>query len=194
MMCMKLADLKDVLIREREKALKDVSKFIVPVRVLDFHQEIATLESRFAHLFESGDVLGIILSHGGKTSIRQLGTVIDSSRDILTVFAGLNLKEGWNLEIVNYEPLIAFDLQIELISRIEEGKLQDFEKKAVDLFFEDVKVGETKRVELKNKRNVKDEYLLDEYQTEAVEAALALEDGEFLLIRGLHAPPPLSVK
>ncbi|OYT32707.1 hypothetical protein B6U96_18985 [Archaeoglobales archaeon ex4484_92] len=181
---MKLTNLKDILIREKQEALKDVLKLIVPARILDVSQGIATLESNHANLFESGDVLGLVFSHEGKITIQQLGTVIDSSQDILTVFADLDLKEGWDLKITNYEPLIAFDLQIGLIERIEKGELQSFEERAVDLFFGDVKVGKTKRVELEDKRNVKAKYLLDESQIEAVEAALALEDGEFLLIRG----------
>jgi len=181
---MKLANLKDILIREKQEALKDVLKLIVPARVLDVSQGIATLESNHANLFESGDVLGLVFSHEGTTTIQQLGTVIDSSQDILTVFADLDLKEGWDLRITNYEPLIAFDLQIGLIERIENKELHSFEEGAVDLFFGDVKVGKIKRVELKDKRNVKAEYSLDESQIESVEAALALEDGEFLLIRG----------
>lgn len=181
---MKLANLKDILIRERQQALKDVLKFIVPAQVLDISQNIATLESSYANLFEFGDVLGLVFSHEGMTSIRQLGTVIDSSQDILTVFTDLDLKEGWDLRITNYEPLIAFDLQIALIEKIENNELQDFERRAVNLFFRNVKVSEIERVELKDKYNVKNEYLLDESQIEAVEAALALEDGDFMLIKG----------
>ena len=181
---MKLPNLKDILIREKQEALKDVLKLIVPARVLDVSQGIATLESNHANLFESGDVLGLVFSHEGKITIQQLGTVIDSSQDILTVFADLDLKEGWDLRITNYEPLIAFDLQIGLIERIEKGELQGFEERAVDVFFGNVKAGKIKRVELKDKRNVKAEYSLDKSQIESVEAALALEDGEFLLIRG----------
>jgi len=173
---MKLASLKDILLRERREALRDVLRFIVHARVLDVSQGIATLESNYANLFESGDVLGLIFSHEGTTTIQQLGTVIDSSQDILTVFTDLDLKEGWDLRITNYEPLIAFDLQIGLIERIENKELQAFEERAVNLFFEDVKIGKIRKVELKDKYNVKAEYLLDESQIETVETALALED------------------
>lgn len=132
---MKLADLKKILIGERHKALKDVLKFIVPARVLDISQQIATIESNHANLFESSDILGLVFSHEGTVTVRQLGTVIDSSQDILTVFADLDLKEGWDFRITDYEPLIAFDLQMGLIERIEEGELHGFEEIAVNLFF-----------------------------------------------------------
>ncbi|ADC64644.1 type III restriction protein res subunit [Ferroglobus placidus DSM 10642] len=172
--------LKDVLVRERERAVKDVLRLILPAQVLDTSESIATLESRYANLFEPGDVLGLVLGRGGEIAIRQLGTVVDSSRDILTVFTSLELAEGWDLRITNYEPLIAFDLQIDLIERIESGELEG--EGAVSLFFDDLKAGEIRRAELGNKY-VKG-YELDESQVEAVEAALALEDGELLLIRG----------
>jgi superfamily I DNA and/or RNA helicase len=152
-----------------------------PAYVLDVSGGVATLETRYANLFESGDIIGLVFS---SERIEKLGTVIDSSHDILTAFTSLHLKEGWDLRIANYEPLIAFDLQIGLIDRIENDELKEFEKKAVNLFFEKIRIGELGRIELENKYNAKGKYMLDESQIDAIEASLALKDGEFLLIRG----------
>ena len=125
-----LTQLKRILLDEKRMVLKDVLRQVYPAYVLDSSEHIATLECRYANLFESGDVLGLVVSKERMLTASQLGTVIDSSDELLTVFTNLQLNEGWDLRLVNYEPLIAFDLQLKLIEKIERE-----ENRAANLFF-----------------------------------------------------------
>ena len=185
---MKLSSLRGVLLSERGRVLRDIlaEERTFPARVLSFSERIATLESRYANLFESGDSLGLLLGYGDRASVERLGTVMYSSQDTLTVFTDMELRDGDSLRLVNYEPLIALDLQLELIDRIERGELNDPERSAVNVVLQQVRVGEFRRAKLRDRYDTKGRFKLDNYQIDAVEAALGLEEGELLLI---HGPP-----
>jgi hypothetical protein len=79
---------------------------------------IGTLECRGAGLYESGDIVGQVLR---ESEVKPIGTVIDSGGEILTLFLLPNAKvvEEQHLQICEIEPLISYDLQLELINRIK---------------------------------------------------------------------------
>ena len=139
--------------------------------------------------FEAGDVVGTI--EGGEAEL--LGTVLDSEQDLLTVYAykgmpgvqeeyDAGLKIGQKISIFEAEPVIAYDLQLQLLDAIEKGMLNN---PAINLFFSNPSLPPLKDpIRLADKKSMGGEFELDKYQCEAVGRILSLEEGGLLLIIG----------
>jgi len=183
-----LERLRKLLQRERVYAVRSILRgsTLLSAFVLDVGEGIGTLECRGAGLLESGDVIGQVLRSEGEYGVKPIGTVIDSGGGVLTVFLfpSSGVEAGQHIQICEVEPLISYDVQLELIGAIEAGELNEFQKGIVGLVFEERSLPDVRRVKLDDTRDVKDGFLLDESQVRAVESVLALNDNELLLIVG----------
>lgn len=176
--------LEGLLSKERREERKRVLRDRVPAEVVDIDtvNNIVTFECIFNPGFKEGDVIGYV-NHG---IIEHVGTVINEGR-ILTVslYKKPAFKEGQKLELCNTEVLVGYDLQLELIHRIKENQLDSFEELAIScVFSKDRKMGGLKYVQLREAKDVKKGFFLDESQRRAVKAILGLGEGELLLIIG----------
>ncbi len=190
-MLTELKEIKKLIVDEKERAIEDSLKNRYKAYVYDTHHNIATVEilSPQPTHFEPGDPVGMIY---GQRDVRYVGTVIDSSGEILTLQLFATIKEGY-VKLVDYELPMIYDLQLALISKLleeepemgEEPKIDIniINEKAFDIVFSDLELGSLRYSPLKNPR-LSDGTVLDDSQRRAVEAALALEDNEVLLITG----------
>ena len=183
-------DLKELIQREKVFAVREMLQGtkVFETTVVDVSKEVMDLEFLEAKFFEAGDVVGLI----EENSISILGTVLDVEGDILTVYLykppsqeggnKLRSSEGDRLRICEAEPLISYDLQLSLLESIENGSVKS---NAVNLFFSHLRLEEFHEIiKLKDRLSVDGEFELDEYQCEAVEKILSLNDSELLLIIG----------
>lgn len=173
--------MKSLLIRERSKERSRLFKDKVSAEIVDVEDDLVTMECAFPR-FEEGDVIGYVTKDG---VIEPLGVVI-SGGSFLTVslYKEHDLKEGQKLELCESEVLVGYDLQLDLIERIERGELDELEKQAVSCVFNELPQQEIGKVELRDKTDVRGGFNLDDSQVEAVEAILGLKDRELLLIIG----------
>jgi len=183
--------LEKIIRNERKYAKREAFKEVYEARVIDVSHGVATIETRYAMKFQAGDPIGIILRVKGEIKPEYLGTVIDSYSDTLIVLTSSNLiKEDMPITIFDYEPLISYDLQLDLIKQIKGEKdveraiIQIFNPNAIELVLNNLEQPSLKYHKLENTRDVKDAFELDFSQIKAVEAALALNDNELLLIVG----------
>jgi len=174
--------LRRLIVDEKRYSSKDIDYF--PAAILDVYRGIATIETKYANLFQSGDPIGIACGEGN----RFLGTVIDSWADILTVVLDRDINTcGEFIKIFDYEPMIGYDLQLKLLDYISRDRDTDIDvanESAIELFLGRKSFGELKFVEIGNVRDVRDGFKLDESQRRVVEAALALDRDEILLVVG----------
>ncbi len=168
-----LQKLKEILEKERELAVTDIAKKVFRAKVVE-SDVISILECKNANYFNSGDVVGVF----EEGDVKGFGTVLDSKDKILTVYT--HQQFDGEVQILDYEPLIALDLQIDFIERINKRDLNELEEICVNVFIEK-NYKELRKIKIeKNSSGIK----LDSSQIDAIEHALALEDGEILLITG----------
>jgi len=195
-----ISTLRDILEKERQKALSIIDKEITRSRVIEVGEKIITLETKDASLFQPGDPVGFIHPRLSEGRARYLGTVIDSTDNILVVLLSSSLSDRFEpfsrsyktilLEIFNYEPLMSYDLQLNLLSIIEEEMLQnDLEisignSAAIDLVFGEIPQPEIQCEYLREYKDVSGKFFLDDSQSKVVEAALNLDDNQLLLVIG----------
>ncbi|MEM4852617.1 MAG: AAA domain-containing protein [Thermofilum sp.] len=175
--------LRDILKRERELAVKDALRTTVSARVLDASSGVVTLEVKY-EVFEAGDPVGVKMGEEAEL----LGTVIDAGGGFLTVILSnpdLRLEEGSTIRIFDYELLISYDLQLELLDSIEgKGKIPIRNWSAVRVMTEGERAASLLRSPVSDRLDVKERFELNDSQIEAVEAALGLRDSELLLVVG----------
>jgi len=102
----------------------------------------------------------------------------------VALYKPLPLKEGQNLEVCESEVLVGYDLQLELIEKIKRNELDEFEQRVIAHVFGASSSKGLRKVNPSDVLDVKERYPLDDFQLEAVEYALGLEEGESLLIIG----------
>jgi len=166
-----------------KKILEEAEVF--EATVIDASSKVIDLEFPEARFFETGDIVGWV--KGDRIDV--IGTALDAEGDLLTVYLygthkgeSKRFSEGNTIHICEAEPLLSHDLQLDLLESIESG---DVKSRAVDLFFNHPKLGRlNKTVRLEDVWSVEGEFKLDEYQCEAVENILSLDDGELLLVVG----------
>jgi len=175
-----LSFMEELLSRERSEERKKVVRDKVEGKVVDVSGGAVTIECRFPR-FEEGDVVGYVM----RDYVEPLGVVLGGGR-ILTVepYKMRELEEGQSLELCEGEVLVGYDLQLELIRKIKEGEMGEFEKNAVSHVFENHDFQSLRRVKPSDVFDVRDRFPLNGSQLEAVECALGLQDGELLLIIG----------
>lgn len=172
----------EIILNERRIALKDALKDVFRARVINSSHNILTLECRQANLFQSGDPIGIKYPE----RVEYLGVTLDSSGNMLTLYSKRNFDEGSILNIFDYELLISYDLQLELIDAIagREADVKIYNDNAIDFIEGLAKQGELRYYKLDKVLDVKEKFTFDHSQKKAVEATLALDDNELLLIVG----------
>ncbi len=201
-----LAVMEAVLREEREGALRRMrgACWGVPATVVDLSGSIATLEFRgragAVFSLEPGDVLGYV--RGGRVSC--LGTVLDKSGGNVTVLVpdsvSLDLSSGQGIEVVDYEFLMSYDLQLSLLTKLRAGSgptpnarfgqgftyvdVTVYNDYPVKLFAGGVRYGELRFSNPRTELDVRDGFRLNDSQLRAVRAALGLSDNELLLIVG----------
>ncbi|MEM2452395.1 MAG: AAA domain-containing protein [Candidatus Methanomethylicia archaeon] len=183
-----LNELMDVIIRERSFAVKDATSRTYPAIIVDVSHGIATIETKYATHFQSGDPIGFY----EKDSPKYFGTVIDSHQDFITVLTPIEwneIEKELYINIFDYEPLISYDLQLNLLKQIngEESEYLNVKvsnENAINLVFKNLSQPELKYHKLMDVMDVSKRFRLNDSQIKAVEAALALNDNEILLIVG----------
>ncbi len=181
---MKIEELWDLIIYERKLALKEIlsEARIYYADIIEVSSNVVDMQLPEAKFFEVGDVIGYFSGREAKI----LGTVLNAEDEFLSVYvAGKeseDLSETYRLRIFEAEPLISYDLQLELIDSILDGIEGSY---AVKLFFNNLTLGDLEVVEpLIDRASVDGEFELDEFQCEAVEKILSLRDDDLLLIIG----------
>jgi len=91
-----------------------------------------------------------------------------------------------SIRVFDYEPLIGYDLQLKLLDYISGGHadIDIANTRALELFIKNLSFEGLRFVNIGNARDVRNGFTLDKSQTKAVEAALALDKNELLLIVG----------
>lgn len=175
-----LSFMERLLSKEKDEERKKVIKDRVEGKVIDVGKDTITIECKFSK-FEEGDVICYIEGD----IIKPLGVVLGGGR-ILTVglYMPLNFKEDQILELCENEVLVGYELQLDLLKKIKNGELRDFEQNAVAHVFEKYELQGLCKIKPSNVLDVRDGFSLDDSQLEAVEYALGLKDGESLIIIG----------
>jgi len=178
--------LREFVTREKSYALQEMIKEskIFNAKILGFSGNVLDLYCSEGWNFEVGDVIGFVEDG----DINVFGTVIDANLGIVSVYLNLPkesdgkyFSEERNVRIFEAEPLVSYDLQLNLIERIESG----WTNEAVELFFGNPNAKPVnKTYRLTDIKCLGNERRLDESQVEAVENILSLNSGDFLLIIG----------
>lgn len=177
-------ELEGILTREKqsvEKALLDKSRRF-NAEIVGIASESVTLVCDSSRFFEVGDTVAYVTGD----SLKDLGTVTFVSDENLTVLTTTlpDAMEGKTIQILEIESLIAYDLQLDLLSKIKAREIPS-DKEPVNIFLEKRPVEPlSKPAELKDRTDVTEGHELDESQVKAVEHALSLRDNEFLLVVG----------
>ena len=188
--------LEKIIRKERRNAREEAFREVYKAVVIDTSHRIATIKTSNVVRFQTGDPIGLMV--GRERTPQYLGTVIDSypanSHTVLTVLTAAKssnlIREEDKIIIFDYEPLISYDLQLDLIGQVkggieeEEAVIKISNLEAINLILGNAEQPELRRYKVRDIRDVKEKFELDKSQIEAVEAALALEDGELLLIVG----------
>jgi predicted DNA helicase len=175
-----LSYMKWLLHKERSEEEKRAFQEKVEGRVIDMSKNFLTVECRFPK-FEEGDIVGYI---NFNKKIEKLGTVLSGGK-VLTIELynkDLNFKDGDDIVLCESEVLIGYDLQLELLDKINNTENNI---KALSIVLEkDATPSEIRDVRLNNINDVKDGFPLDESQINAVKSILGLTDNGLLLIIG----------
>ncbi len=156
--------------------------------VIDVSHEIASIRIGSVATFEIGDPVGYIDLDENKP--KYLGTLIDIDPVSRVIYVLTNkekeLEEDTYIYVIDYEPIITYDLQLALLDTIitRRSHMDIYNINAVKLVFE-----ELPQEGLTYNRNaiyldIRDGFKLDQSQSRAVDAALNLQNDELLLIIG----------
>ncbi|ADC64643.1 AAA ATPase [Ferroglobus placidus DSM 10642] len=176
-----LEELLQLVLEERRLAVKEVEKEIfgeeglgagaTPSRIYTVGK--VHLVKDF-WLFDVGDTVGVLLDRPV-----NLGFVVDRYDDTAVVYSTSPLAfNEESLLVFKSENLVGYDLQINLLEKIIHGAADPLEEMASEVVFGKAKLPPA----IARKRIVG--VGLDEFQKEAVESILALEEGELLLVVG----------
>jgi predicted DNA helicase len=181
----------DELIRivrcEKEKSILDRSDESKRFRanVFDISEGVVTLKCDQAQRFEKDAEVACVKD---RTLIGK-GIVSDNAKDFLsvTIEGEHRLAEGSDVEVAEVESVISFDLQLDLLEKIKRGNISG-DNTPISFFLDCAPLAdlpnENDRVKLEDRNAVDEPVPLDDSQVEAVECALSLRNGEFLLIIG----------
>jgi len=175
--------MENLILKEKLNEKRKVIKDKVPGEIININEDIITIECKFAK-FEEGDIIGYVTP---ENLIEPIGIVIGGGKTLtVSLYKPLELQEGKILDLCETEILVGYDLQLELIERIKNGILNEFEKAAISCIFEEnnLKAKYLERNKLQDKKDIKDGFSLDDSQIEAIEAILGLKDKEIMLIIG----------
>jgi len=181
-MGMFLGFMKRLLLNERMEAKRRTIKEVVPGEIIDVGKDTITISCHFPK-FEEGDVVGYIKR---QREVEPLGTVIAGGKIITlkTYRPPIGLTESHRLNLCEAEVLVGYDLQLELIRKIRERELSEYDNRVIKLLFGNVDHFRLNKKTLTNKRSINGKFQLDDSQIDVIEAILGLEDGEVLLVIG----------
>jgi superfamily I DNA and/or RNA helicase len=172
--------MESLLRKERDEEKKRVERDKVVGKIIDVTEGTVTIDCGIPK-FEEGDIVGYI----ERGRIEPLGVVLGGGLFItVALHKPLPLKEGQSLEICESEALVGYDLQLELIGKMRRDELDEFEQRTITHLFGTSSLKSLRKVKPSDVLDVKERYSLDDFQLEAVEYALGLGEGEFLLIIG----------
>lgn len=178
-----LDKLKQILENEKNKVIEEIlnKREAIRAKVLTRVGSILDLEAPKSFPFVEGDTIG----YREKNSFIILGSVLYKEDNILTVHLidpSVYLKEGKVLDILEAEDLYSYEIQLDLIERIKNDRVP---RNIVELFFYSISLPKLDyRYKLINKKSLNENFELDEYQIQAIEAILSLNENELLLIIG----------
>lgn len=181
--CM-VGDLIEVLCKiirkEREEAIKEAGKDCVNATVITIGDGTITLECDFPK-FEEGDIVG----YKRKGLINYLGYVISGGKVITLITRYIvDINEGDKVTLCEYEQLLSYDLQLELLESIKNSNAASNVREAVKWFKLEKPDKDLKFSEPSNNNDIKDNSRLNDSQLDAVRASLGLESNDILLIVG----------
>lgn len=178
--------LKEFIMREKSAALQEMAESATAFtsRILGFSGKVLDLYCSEGWIFEAGDIIGFVNGE----NVNVLGTIVEANSRIMSVYLSsptvgmeLDFSEGRSIQICEAEPLVSYDLQLNLIERIDSG----WANEAVELFFGNPKTTPISRTyRLADKYCLGKDRLLDESQVEAIEQILSLDPGDILLVIG----------
>lgn len=149
---------------------------------------LATLECE-ENKFKEGEIVACLIRRKKNDSdeteyfMVKLGTVVLGGKSItIKSFGTMELSSGQQLEICEAEISIGYDLQLDLISRIQSGS--QVENVIWNYFKGSTILPKIQRAELMDKMDIEGKYPLDDSQVKALESILGLNDNEFLLVIG----------
>lgn len=179
-----LDSVKCLLAKEKDEDRVRIVRDKVPAKVIniDIGRGILTLECKHSK-FDDGDVVGYVVQ---QNLIEPLGVVISGGKLLTVSLYNIRrkLSEHDRILLCEAENLIGYDLQLDLIRRIKDKKLNKLEEKAVSCIFDELNLQQLESVKLLDTKDVKKGYPLDDSQIKAVEAILGLKDNEIVLIIG----------
>ena len=172
--------LRDLLEKEKNESSKRKRRGTVTGKVIEVFDEMLSLELE-EDKFREGDVLGYF---DRRRNVVKLGEVLVAGNTIRVEFAdNLDIGVGDRLELVEEENDICFQVQLELLDRILQYRMIDYELRSA-MKLTEVDDNPIKKNELSDNLSTDGRFELDASQAEAVEAMLGLGEGEILLIVG----------
>jgi len=174
--------LEEILVSERDKVVEELlgSHEIYKARIINKSGLILDLEAINPVPFVEGDIIGYKFNN----SVFVLGNVLYKEDRYLTVHLiepNIPLPNKI-LYILEAELLLAYDIQLELLDRIQKNEVP---VKVIEIFFNNTNLPRLEiSHKLADKRGFGRDFELDEYQTRAVEAILSLKENDLLLIIG----------
>ncbi|MGF3521587.1 MAG: AAA domain-containing protein, partial [Candidatus Bathyarchaeia archaeon] len=153
-------------------------------KILNISENVATIKYARSAQFDVGEDVRCIK---GETVVD--GQISDATHNFLWVSfkENHNLSENDEIKIIKIESAASYDLQLDLLENIKKGKIPHT-KPPVEFFVSTKKLDalpdDAYRNKLSDCKDVADDKNLDDYQTKAVENAISLKEGEFLLIIG----------
>jgi len=192
-----LSELKEILEKEKKIVIKEsLEKEFIKADILGITENLITLSIPPGIKFEVGDSIGFkdweIVNENIEATLKLLGVVIDvddeNNHILVYPFESVTsrLEDREEIEIIEAESLIGINLQLDLISNIENAKKNGIQlHPAIRFFMEKIETMPLKEeVKIIDIRDISGKIQLDDSQIKAVNYALSLNDGEILLIIG----------
>ena len=172
--------LKSILISESRASKNRSRTRPIQGEVIEISEGMMSFELEFER-FREGDYIGYL---NRNKEIIPIGEVISSGKSIgVDLTNHLQFELGQKISIVELNTSIGYEVQIELLDKIIEDKINYKELKAVEKTqYSDYQP--ITKVKLENTYGTDGKFELDESQLEAVEAILGLAEGEILIIVG----------
>ncbi|TFH15210.1 hypothetical protein E4H04_08780 [Candidatus Bathyarchaeota archaeon] len=172
--------LRDLLLNEKNMSASKKMRNTVKAKVTDASESLLSLRL-VEEKFRMGDVIGYL---DRSRNIHRLGEVLMIGETLGVEYNNnLDLQVGSTLELAELENTLSYDVQLELLNRIIETRMNSLElRAAMKLTYIDA--NPVKRTKLIDTRCAGGDITLDDSLISAVEAIMALDEAEILLILG----------
>jgi hypothetical protein len=173
--------IKQIIIEEKNEEVERTKKEYKIAKVAHIFGDTVTFES------DSTTQEGAIIGQLKENVVQPIGAVFEGGREFsvnILDHENTRLVEGDKIKVCECTNLLSYDLQLELLSKITSPDLRVVEQKAFAALFDKQEAKPVVRIEISNKRDVKDEYDLDESQIDAVKAIVGMKENDLLIIVG----------